>query len=51
MNITVLPNAQTVFVHEDLDEMSAAVAQRIAESAAQAIVPRGVLQECGTVTL
>ena len=42
MNITELPNAQAVFVHDDLDDMSAAVAQRIAELAAQAIAARGV---------
>jgi 6-phosphogluconolactonase len=42
MNITELPNAQVVLVHDDLDELSAAVAQRIAELAAQAIAARGV---------
>lgn len=41
MNIAELPNAQAVFVHDDLDDMSAAVAQRIAELAAQAILARG----------
>jgi 6-phosphogluconolactonase len=41
MNITELPNAQAVFVHDDLDAMSAAVAQRIAELAAQATAARG----------
>ncbi len=42
MNITSLPNAQAVFVHDDLEYLSAAVAQRIAELAAQAIAARGV---------
>ena len=42
MNIADLPNAQAVFVHDDLDELCAAVAQRIAELAAQAIAARGV---------
>lgn len=42
MNITELPNAQAVFVHDDLDDMGAAVAQRIAGLAAQAIATRGV---------
>lgn len=42
MNITNLPNAQAVFVHDDLKKLSAAVAQRIAELAAQAIAARGV---------
>ena len=42
MNIADLPNAQAVFVHDDLDGLSAAVAQRIAELAAQAIAARGV---------
>jgi len=37
-----LPNAQNVFVHEDIETLSAAVAQRIAELAAQAITARGV---------
>ena len=36
-----LPNAQSVIVHDDMDDMSAAVAQRIAELAAQAIAARG----------
>jgi len=42
MNIADLPNARAVFVHDDLDDLSLAVAQRIAESAAQAIAARGV---------
>lgn len=42
MNIADLPNAQAVFIHDDLDDLSLAVAQRIAESAAQAIAARGV---------
>ncbi|MBI3479065.1 MAG: 6-phosphogluconolactonase [Nitrosomonadales bacterium] len=42
MNITELPNAQAVLIHDDLDEMSVAVAQRIATLAAQAIAARGV---------
>lgn len=42
MNIADLPNAQAVHIHDDLDELSLAVAQRIAESAAQAIAARGV---------
>ena len=41
MNIANLPNAQDVFVHDDLDGLSLAVAQRIAASAAQAIAARG----------
>jgi 6-phosphogluconolactonase len=44
MNIYNLPNAQAVFIHDDLDDLSAAVAQRIAESAAQAIAARGVFR-------
>lgn len=44
MNITELPNAQAVFVHDDLDEMSAVVAQRIAGLAAQAIAKYGVFR-------
>ena len=35
-------NAQAVFVHDDLDGMSAAVARRIAELAAQSIAARGI---------
>jgi 6-phosphogluconolactonase len=42
MKVTGLPNAQVVFVHDDLDDLSAAVAQRIAELAAQSIAERGV---------
>jgi 6-phosphogluconolactonase len=42
MNITELPNAQAVFVHKDLGDLSSVVAQRIAELAAQAIAARGV---------
>lgn len=41
MNIADLPNAQAVFVHDDLDKLSAAVAHRIAASATQAIAARG----------
>jgi len=44
MNIAGLPNAQAVIVHDDLEELSSAVAQRIAELAAQAIVARGVFR-------
>jgi 6-phosphogluconolactonase len=42
MNITGLPNALAVFVHDDLDDTSAAVAQRIAELTAQTIAARGI---------
>lgn len=42
MNTANLPNAQAVFVHDAPDGLSAAVAQRIAELAAQAIAARGV---------
>jgi len=42
MNIADLPNAQAVFVHDDPEGLSASVAQRIAELAAQAIAARGV---------
>lgn len=42
MNVFRLSNAQAVFVHDDPDELSAAVAQRIAQLAAQAIAARGV---------
>ena len=42
MKIADLPNAQAVFVHDDLDGLSASVAQRIADLAAQAIAARGV---------
>jgi len=41
MSIAELPNAQAVIVHDDLDDLSAAVALRIAELAAQAIAARG----------
>lgn len=42
MNIDNLPNAKAVFIHDDLDDLSLAVARRIAESAEQAIAARGV---------
>lgn len=42
MNIANLPKAQAVYVHDNLDDLSLAVALRIAESAAQAIAARGV---------
>lgn len=42
MKITDLPNAQAVFVHEDPEGLGTAVAQRVAELAAQAIAARGV---------
>ncbi len=42
MKISELPNAQAVFVHDDLDDLSAAVAQRVVELATQAIAVRGV---------
>ena len=42
MNIDNLPDARAVFVYDNLGEMSSAVAQRIAESAMQTIVARGV---------
>ena len=42
MNIDNLPNAKAVFIHDDLDDLSLAVARRIAESAAQAIAAHGV---------
>lgn len=42
MNIVDLANAQTVVVHDDLDQLSTAVVQRIAELAARAIAARGV---------
>lgn len=41
-NIADLPNAQKVVVHDNLDGLSTAVAQRIAELASQAIAVRGV---------
>lgn len=42
MNIADLPNARVVTVHDDLDQLSTAVAFRIAELAARAIAERGV---------
>ncbi len=42
MNAPVLSNAQAVFVHTDPEALSSAVAQRIADMAAQAIAVRGV---------
>jgi len=42
MNSADLPNAQAVFVHDDPEILSAAVALRIAELAAEAIEARGV---------
>lgn len=42
MNIDNLPNARAVFIHDDLDDLSLAVARRIAEAATQAISARGV---------
>ncbi|MDO8811567.1 MAG: 6-phosphogluconolactonase [Gallionella sp.] len=42
MNTYNLPNANAVFIHDDLDQLSLAVAQRIAAAAAQAIAARGV---------
>lgn len=42
MNSADLPNAQAVVVHDDPEGLSAAVAQRVAELAAQAIAARGV---------
>ena len=42
MNIADLPNAKAVFVHDNLDDLSFAVAKRISESSAQAIAARGV---------
>lgn len=42
MNIVDLPNAQAVFVHDDPEGLGAAVAQHVAELAAQAIAARGV---------
>lgn len=44
MNIVNLPNVQAVFVHDDPDQLGAAVAQRIADMAAQAIAVRGVFR-------
>ena len=42
MSTCNLPNANAVFIHEDIDDLSLAVAQRIAAAAAQAIAARGV---------
>ncbi len=42
MGITGLPDAQAVFVHDGMEGLNTAVAQRIAELAAQAIAARGV---------
>lgn len=42
MNIASLPNAQAVFVHDDPEQLGAAVAQRIVQLATQAIAARGV---------
>lgn len=42
MNIADLPNAQAVVVHDDPEGLSTAVAQRVAELAAQAIAARGI---------
>lgn len=42
MNIANLPKAQAVYVHDNLDDLGLAVAQRIAELATQAIAARGV---------
>lgn len=42
MQLVDLPNASGVFVHDDLDSLSLAVAKRIAAAAAQAIMARGV---------
>jgi 6-phosphogluconolactonase len=44
MNINELPNARAVFVHDDLEAMSATVAQRISEFAASAISQRGIFR-------
>ncbi|MBI5438245.1 MAG: 6-phosphogluconolactonase [Nitrosomonadales bacterium] len=42
MNTYNLPNAQAILIHDNLDDLSLAVAQRIAAAAAQAIAARGV---------
>lgn len=42
MNALMLSNAKAVFVHANLEALATAVAQRIAELAAQAIAARGV---------
>lgn len=44
MSIENLLHAQRIVVHDDLEQLSAAVAQRIAELAAQAIAARGVFR-------
>lgn len=44
MNISDLANARAVVVYDELDGLSAAVARRIAELAAQAIAARGVFR-------
>ncbi|HZW87244.1 MAG TPA: 6-phosphogluconolactonase [Gallionella sp.] len=44
MNINNLPHAQLVLVYEDLDQLSSAVARRIAEAAQLAIAARGVFR-------
>lgn len=42
MNITDLPNARAIAIHDSAEELSAAVAYRIADMATQAIAARGV---------
>jgi 6-phosphogluconolactonase len=44
MNDLKLPYAQDMFVHDDIEGLSAAVAQRVVELAAQAIAMRGVFR-------
>lgn len=44
MNASGLPNAAALFVHDNPDRLGAAVAQRIAELAAQSIATRGVFR-------
>lgn len=44
MNMTGLPGAQAVVVHNNPEELAAAVAQRVAELAAQAIAARGTFR-------
>lgn len=39
--MNILPNARMLIIHDDLDDMSLAVARRIATSAAEAIADRG----------
>lgn len=41
MNTYNLPNAQAIFIHDNLDDLSLSVAQRIAAAAVQAIAARG----------